>query len=266
MGTIRLLLVTITVAACPVVAAAWGTTGHRIIAGVATSDLPPDVVQKIATLLQGKTLVDVANLPDEWQRDQPATRSYHYVAIPLRATGYDPRRDCPNNDCLVAAIKKFETVLADSTKPNDERREALIYLAHLVADAHAPLHVTNNDDFGGNGTKVRFQGQTLTLHSYWDSAVVYLLTGTPPEKKERLYVRKLAIVAARRGLPFSGDVEHWVNESHEIAKRVYQYPRSEVLDGAYEATSMGLAEERILLAAMRLRALLIRFFSDRGAR
>jgi nuclease S1 len=47
---------------------AWGRAGHQIVATVAARGLSPDVAAQVAVLLDGKSLADVAALPDEWRK------------------------------------------------------------------------------------------------------------------------------------------------------------------------------------------------------
>ena len=47
---------------------------------------------------------------------------------------------CPNGQCALEAIRHFQAVLKDPTKPAQDRREALFFLAHFIGDIHQPLH------------------------------------------------------------------------------------------------------------------------------
>ena len=85
--------------------------------------------------------------------------------IPLSDGHYDPTRDCapsPEGDCIIAAIDRFSAVLADASRADDERAEALGFLIHLVADVHQPLHATTNKDRGENDVAVTFSASRRT--------------------------------------------------------------------------------------------------------
>jgi hypothetical protein len=76
-----------------------------------------------------------------------------------------PARDCPDGDCVVAAINRQFLASADRRLPDAERVEALKFLVHLVADVHQPLHASPVDDKGGQDFQVGWHGKGRNLHS-----------------------------------------------------------------------------------------------------
>src|SRR5882762_5263220 len=73
---------------------AWGRDGHQIVATVAAHGLSQAAADQVALLLDGKSLADVAALPDEWRKTEKETADWHYVNIPKSDTAYKPARDC----------------------------------------------------------------------------------------------------------------------------------------------------------------------------
>lgn len=199
---------------------AWGPQGHEVVALIAGRHLSAKARSEAARLLGGNAmLVHDSNWADEIRDRRRETGSWHYVDIPLGARGYDPRRDCPAGDCVVAQIEKDMRVLANPRLDDGPRREALRFLIHLVADIHQPLHAVDNDDRGGNQVRITLGRTRASLHRIWDGEVVEVLgndsasiaggierTLSPQERK---------VWAA--GLP-----TQWANEAHLIARdRIY---------------------------------------------
>ena len=241
-------------------ALAWSSTAHRLVARVAAADLPPDIEAAVRSLLGRDTLVTVSTMPDDWGTSQPESRIWHFVDIPLKEKSYNRQRDC-RNECLVSALERFANIVADRSQPDEERREALIYLVHLVADAHQPLHTADNGDRAANLLTIRYKGQSSNLHRYWDSTVLDSRGET-----ETAYATRL-IAEARRRDAYSlqkGTFETWVNESHLLAASVYRIPSSKTIDSAYESWSRKTADEQLIKAGLRLRGLLIRYLSGKG--
>jgi len=89
-------------------AGAWGSAGHSIVAEIAQRRLEPAVLEKIKVLLGGEhSLASVSNWADTVALMRPQTRNWHFVNIPLGASGYDSMRDCretAGGDCIVQAI------------------------------------------------------------------------------------------------------------------------------------------------------------------
>jgi hypothetical protein len=262
MSMLLRLLAAAIVVLLPCRAFAWGSVAHRVVAQIAAADLPPDVAANVKQLLGRDSLVRVSTMPDDWSGDRSETRIWHFVDIPLRAPAYNRARDCRNsNDCLVGALQRFERVLADRSQSDEDRREALIYVVHLIADAHQPLHTADNNDSAGNKLTIRYRNATSNLHRYWDTTV--LSTG----ETEADYARRLVAAARQRNAAQvqqvqRGNVESWVNESHGVAASIYaKLPGSRTIDSNYESWSRRTADEQLIKAGLRLRGLLVRYFS-----
>jgi S1/P1 Nuclease len=174
---------------------AWGYDCHRIIAEIAEQFLEPQTAHQVRTLLtidNVTTLADVSTWADEIRIQHPETAPWHYVNIPIHpspgeAEGYVAARDCPRDDCIVAKIAQFDLVLADRQASERQRLEALKYLVHFVGDIHQPLHVSDNNDRGGNDVIVIFRGYPTNVHAVWDTGIIELALG--PD--ERSYALKL---------------------------------------------------------------------------
>lgn len=158
----------------------FNAEGHHVIALIAMKDLEAQsaeafrAVQEI--LDQGdRTAVEAAEFPDTIRNQQPETKPFHFVDIPLVKNGplNPPLPDPPH---VLTKITEFTDLLAADGGDAEEKVNNLSWLIHLFGDVHQPLHCierTNEfhrrGDSGGNGFKLR--GRKNNLHSLWDSSV-----------------------------------------------------------------------------------------------
>jgi hypothetical protein len=161
----------------PSPAAAWGNAGHHIIARVALEYLTPKAKEAIAALLGKEDIVSVSTYADEVRSLRPETSAWHFVDMPRNAQAFVPTRDCVTTSrgyCIVTAIETLESILLslDGKTTDEERRDALKFLVHLVGDLHQPLHCGYKDDAGGNRIRVTFFGTLTSLHAVWDTRMI----------------------------------------------------------------------------------------------
>ena len=248
--TLALLLL----AALPSEAFAWGAEGHEIVAAIAGQSLSPAARAQVAALLGSEAmLIHDSNWADEVRDQRPEARRWHFVDIPLEAPGYDARRDCRNDDCVVAQIVRDREILANRRLPPALRAQALRFLIHFVADVHQPLHAEDNGDHGGNAVRVVMGRYRTSLHHLWDANVV-----------EALGYNTSAIAAdiARRVTPAqrkawqSGTPEAWANEAHQVARddiyRLVGESRTVHLPRDYADAEANVARLQLARAGFRL--------------
>jgi hypothetical protein len=253
---------------------AWSPRGHRLVGELAERQLHPDTRRAVAELLAGEpepTLGGVAYWADALRGDDPdrfaATSRWHYVKTQPGSCTIDRARDCVDGACVVGAIEAQSRILADETRPQAERREALKFLVHFVGDAHQPMHAGHRDDRGGNTVAIvlrtdippeayarehyRDGVMQTNLHSLWDYYVLGSAPGTDAQYAERL---------AALGWPARPEsltpASAWAAESCRLGDRAGFYPADTNLDAAYLESFRPLAEQRVRQAAFRLAALL----------
>jgi len=220
---IRTGLVAVVLVACsPTNCWAWGTEGHQIIAHIAARELTPSARLQVQELLGGsdaeRVMVEASTWADEVRPQRPETAPWHFVNIPIGSGGYNAQRDCRRGDCIVGQIEREQWIVGDRALLTPVRAEALRFLIHLIGDLHQPLHAINNNDRGGNDTRVTIdrRGIRTNLHAVWDNYVVRNL-GT---KDDAVAIRLEAeIQSADQQRWKSGSVIEWVNESFQIARR-----------------------------------------------
>jgi len=241
-------------------ASAWGAAGHSIVAEIAQHRLTPAVLREIKELLSGEvSLAAVSNWADTIESTRPETRNWHFVNVPVGATGYDPARDCapkPDGDCIINAIARFRTVLADRRALRKERVEALMFLVHLVADVHQPLHCAErNGDGGGNNLQLKWFDKHMSLHLLWDVGLIEKRTYDWGDYVR--YIEREWLTANDAALHENGMPADWAWESHRAAVEVaYVLPDDLDLGEEYYQRSRPTLERQLAVAGLRLALLL----------
>jgi hypothetical protein len=200
----------------PIPALAWGPEGHEVVALIATHHLSGTAQAEVARLLGGAAMmVQESNWADEIRDRRRDTGSWHYVDIPLAARGYDTRRDCPQNDCVVAQIENDLRALSNRRLGDGARRDALRFLIHFAADIHQPLHAEDDDDRGGNQVRVTIGRYRATLHRVWDSEVVETQGHDAQDAADAI---ERSLSPQQRQAWASGTPAQWADEAHAIAR------------------------------------------------
>ena len=261
---------------------AWGVSGHRVVARIAWERMTPAARSRANDLLElggADAFVAAATWADEVRSARPETYNWHFVDIRVPFDTYVPARDCPptdRGDCVVAALARLRTAVADAARPAVERAEALKFIVHFVGDLHQPLHATDNSDRGGNDVRVlplrAEDGRNTNLHAVWDTGLINLSAETEAARAGRL----LAGVQARPVDVLGLDVERWVLESNRVGREaVYAYPSFKVgapgadliaLDEAYRTTAVAAIDRQLQVAGVRLGALMTSLFDSQSAR
>ena len=192
-GVLLLLTLVAVVLASPVSALAWGPQAHRLVDDWAIGTLPPS----LRNYFQGNRnfILKHANDPEVWIKKDRYERMRHYIF--LDKYGTFPYLDLPHS--YKAAVKKYglkhithngvlpwqvgeySLKLTNDFRAHDWAKVKLdgAALAFYVADAHDPLHTTQNYDgqmTGQTGLGMRFGNELVERYSHFfmfrpDSAV-----------------------------------------------------------------------------------------------
>lgn len=256
----RLLLAALLLAVAPS-ASAWGSLGHRLVASLASDDLSPATRREIALLLEGEkdpTLAGVSTWADELRANDPGlgrrSSPWHYVNLAEDGCAYDAARDCKGGDCIVEAIRRQAAILADRSRPIEERRRALKFVVHFVGDVHQPMHAGFARDKGGNTVQIRVRGRNgergTNLHSYWDSGMLEAAGLGESAYLARLRAMPLAVALDRNPLPPAAGA--WAMQSCRIATTHGVYPKGPRLAQGYDTRWRPVAEIQLRRAGARL--------------
>lgn len=161
------------------IAAAWDKDGHEAIGMTTMSALEGGAVAQLKRLMHGRDAVDVAAWAHKVNKKYPWTADLHFQKQSVDAQGKctgKKRSECPNNKCLVNAMKHlygklvhkpdFDIDWGAGIKLTDA--DYVKFLINLMGDLHQPLHLgCENDNLGRNITAV-FRGRKVPLYEIWD--------------------------------------------------------------------------------------------------
>ena len=178
------VMLTVTGIAAPKEAKAWGEFGHLTVCDFAYRNFTPATREAIGELFAGGVTITRGN--DERPRENPkdhfinVARSLPAIAseiCPLSETTGQPLK------CILSGIRRDVGILGDASRSRRDRASALLALGHWIGDIHQPLHVSYQDDVGGNAIKVSFSGRCGTgstgnpyrpgsFHAVWDNCLL----------------------------------------------------------------------------------------------
>jgi len=239
------------VLAVPAPAWGWGKTGHAVVADIAQAHLTPKAAAEVHRLLavEGTDHLSDISLWADGVKGQPGSPS-HTIRLPIDGSEPGPH-PCPGHFCADDGLTFYGAVLADKTKPDQEREVALKYIVHLVGDMQQPLHGTT----ATGGMKVLFRGQETTLHGVWDDGIID--AHTTDDKK-----LAVQLIKKEKGVPSGGGPQDWAREDLKIAQQdIYSdvplQPKSVVvLPADYATVKWPIVEERLTQGGLRLARLL----------
>ncbi len=164
----------------------------------------------------------------------------HFVNVD-RTTTEITEANCPTKTpCTFAAIERDLNTLRDRSKSDEQRVFALMAVGHWIGDIHQPLHISFEDDAGGNGIDVKLAGRCGTssyrptvLHAVWDRCV--LEAGLFERVRQRKDFKSswgprtityravdsllLNTTLTEEKKIAGGDPANWANESYQITLR-----------------------------------------------
>jgi len=281
---------------------AWFDAGHQAIAAAAFFQLDAEVQQKVGRLLElhpdypawttsvpeaerARTAFirastwadDIKRRQDFWKNslvedgvhatdnigygDRRAHPYWHYMDLPFSRDD-TPTHPAPEPNALTQ-IRIFTQTLSSGAS-DEVKSYDLVWLEHLVADAHQPLHATSrfsralpSGDSGGNLERICLTVVCgLKLHAFWDS-----LLGQSNDPRDAIETAN-ALPGPDPDRVAETDPKIWFEESAALAQAVV-YTKA-IGDGegpfdlsrAYRAEAQEIARAQAALAAARLAGLL----------
>jgi S1/P1 Nuclease len=123
---------------------------------------------------------------------------------------------CPTADkCVLTAILNDSKILASKAEKPRDRLVALKFLGHWVGDIHQPLHVSFEDDRGGNNIHVDGECKG-NLHATWDTCLVEDAVGADVDQAATELVD--GITPEMITSWSASDPRDWANESFAISE------------------------------------------------
>ena len=239
---------------------AWGKTGHRVVAEVATHYLTPEAEAAVKDLLGPESLAETADWPDFmrsnpdefWRRE---ASPWHYVTIPKDKL-YNDVGAPPEGDA-VTALAHFREMALDESQPLEQRQLALRFIVHIVGDLQQPLHAGNGTDRGGNFFTCYFFEELTNLHEVWDELLI--------NREELSYTEWAAwlvpkITAEDVLVWGAAGPSKWADESAAIRDTIY--PDDQILSYNYVYETRAILRQQLSKGGVRLAAYLNDMFAE----
>jgi hypothetical protein len=228
----------------------FGPTGHRITGAIAENYLSDKTRQQLKLLLGNESLAEASTYVDEMRSHpskfwQKTANAYHYVTVP-KGKSY-PDVGAPSKGDAVTALRHYSQILKNPKADLEQRKLALKFVIHIIADLHQPLHVGNGTDRGGNDVKVKFFWQPTNLHRVWDSELIDRQQLSFTEWS--LWLNR-TISPEQKQLWSSSDPLIWIGESIEIRDQIY--PDNNTLDWDYQYQHLPTIKLRLKQAGVRI--------------
>jgi hypothetical protein len=242
-------------------ALAWGDLGHKVICEIALRQVSAVTRAEIDKLIQ--TDAEYTSFTDacSWA-DHPRKRAAeHFLNLARNSQGLTAQ-DCPGASvCVISAIRKDFALLSSKTTSQADRLVALKFIAHWVGDVHQPLHVSFEDDRGGN--RIRIAGKCPSnLHSAWDTCLVHYAVGDNADAAASELLR--SITSSQTQAWARASLRDWANESFAISRShgthycaltdgsCQPIHSPLIVDDAYIAANVPVLREQLAKAGVRL--------------
>ena len=202
---------------------------------------------------------EISTWPDE-VRSQPAyrnTASWHYINLPLGLSfaDFEAKVNGMTQENVFSALQQQERILGSAGSTRAQKVEALKYIVHFVGDLHQPMHVSREEDKGGNTIQLNYDGNGTNLHALWDSKLIDH-PGLTLNRWRRQYDHA---TPAQIKQWQSDPLIQWLWESYQASSKLYaevDAMKSRAIDDSYYPAHIGIVQDRIEKAGIRLAGVL----------
>ncbi len=199
----------------PSIALSWGEDGHRVVCQIAFDELTPAAKTEVSRLLALDA--DFDNFAESCLfADSPERIRFldHFINMPRSAQAVT-MAECPMAEsCVIPAIQNDYRVLRDTESSDGEKLLALKLLGHWVGDVHQPMHVSFQDDRGGNSNNVDVDIPGANLHGVWDYQIIARNLG---DDFLRIAEEVRDLITEKQRIEWRHDSPiEWANESFQI--------------------------------------------------
>ncbi len=236
---------------------AWGKTGHEMVGSLAYHFLDDSTRRIVQDFLGNMSFEEAANWMDDSRSNSyyDYMKTWHYLDMD-RGEKYEATGERNILTILHSAItnlKQYKTL-----KAKDVKRDLLL-IFHLVGDLHQPLHCGYAVDKGGNAITVTSPYVSGNLHSIWDTQLL--------EFKKINMDSCLALYDTMDSETIANISKinelKWMYESRSLLDTVYSF-KDNFLDKAYVDQNAEVIKKQLLVAGLRLAAVLKSIFADGG--
>ncbi len=246
----------------PEKATAWGLLGHRITGRIAEYYLTPKAKSAIHAILGNESLAMAGNWADFIKADSSFNylNAWHYINLKdsLTRTGLQVYL---NKDTAADAYTKLSFLMQALQQKNASAGDKKMYLRlliHIAEDLHQPMHVSREEDQGGNKIKVLWFNEPANLHSVWDEKLISYQQLSYTEYAAAINYATKTQVATWQRQP----VSRWLFDSYTIAQRLYSEITApdQKLSYRYNFDHVAVLNEQLLKGGIQLAGLLNKIF------
>ncbi len=246
----------------PFVSMAWSMLGHRIVGEIADSYLTPKTKSAIRQILGNESIAMAANWADFIKSDTTFNylSAWHYINV-KDGLSYQHMKDWLAADTAPDAYTRLNFLvkeLKNKQLPKDKQLMYLRLLIHMVGDIHQPMHVSREEDLGGNKIKVLWFGQHTNLHSIWDESLINYQQLSYTE-----YTRAINYCTPAQRKDWQREpVSQWIYESYRISQQLYAEIKEpdQKLGYRYNFDHIETVNQQLLKGGVRLAGLLNELF------
>ncbi|MDE3236575.1 MAG: S1/P1 nuclease [Bacteroidota bacterium] len=246
----------------PISSFAWSQEGHRIVGEIADSYLTPKARLAIKAILGNESIAMSSNWAD-FIKSEPSYKyldAWHYINLEdgLSEKSFKEKLSV---DTATDAYTKLNFLVKELKKKNLPKDKKIMYLRlliHIVGDVHQPMHVSREEDLGGNKIYVLWFNQKTNLHSMWDDKLIEYQQLSYTE-----YVKAINFTTAtQRQVWQKQQISTWLFESYQIAQQLYAEIKQpdQRLSYRYNYDHVQTLNDRLLKGGVRLAGLLNEIF------
>lgn len=198
----------------PSLVLAWGNLGHQTICQMTMEELTPAASAEVERLIDLDPNFDSFADSCSFADFPRLRRAGHFLNLPRSASAVATNK-CPMAvDCLFRAFEDDLTILANTSISDEDRLHSLKLLGHWVGDFHQPLHVSFEDDRGGNDILEQGGPCNKNIHSAWDTCIIKKMIGADFEQNASALWSE--ITGDERDAWRSDSAVEWANESFQV--------------------------------------------------
>jgi hypothetical protein len=200
---------------------AWGILGHRIVGQIAESYLTPKAKKEIQNILGVESMAMASNWADFIRSDSSFNylAPWHYINVEDNLT-YKDLQAYLKTDTIADAYTKINFLVKELKNKQLAKDKKVLYLRlliHIVGDVHQPMHVSREEDLGGNKIKVIWFNEPSNLHRVWDEQLIDAQKLSYTEYTAAINHTKKTQVTAWQKQP----VSKWLFDSYVISQQLY---------------------------------------------
>jgi hypothetical protein len=238
----------------------WGQIGHYVTGEIAEYHLTEKAREQVNNILGNTSMALATVWMDDIRSDSNYnyTSTWHWATIPNGMTYEEAAEYQEEDGDIIWALETLIAELKEGGLTENEEREKLKMVMHMVGDIHQPLHVGTGDDRGGNDVRVQWMGGNSNLHRVWDSDIINSFQMSYTELARELNTATPDQIAEWQ----KATVRDWAHESMSYRDRVYDLPSNVRLGFEYRFYNKDIIYLRLLQAGVRMAGVLNDIYGD----